>query len=427
MNTPVPPADDGQTRIFKRRAQPEASAALPVDAREIGALAAINPLVAAANPLLLTMSSLRFASAPSSAQTLREKLLAMVADFDAACERAAVSTEQRHLARYALCTAVDEAVQRTPWSGNIEWARQGLLVHHFREHNGGEKFFQILDRLMQTPDRHPWLLQLMYVCLALGFMGRYWLDGAEGRAAVNELRERVYQLIRQGQREPERVLSTQWQGLHMAARQFKGFAAVWAVAGGVVLLCLLVFIGLRTWLGIERDALELSKLHLAPVKAQPAPPLPANRPRLAYYLREELKAGQLAVEENRWMSKVTLLSEAAFDSGSAVPRRDAQQLMARIAEELDKVDGQVMVVGHTDNVPLRTLAHENNYELSRDRARWVAQMIRGRLKQPDRVRDDGRGEAEPVADNKTAEGRAKNRRVEITLRVPGELTAGEAR
>ncbi|MFY8085698.1 MAG: type VI secretion system protein TssL, long form, partial [Rubrivivax sp.] len=255
----------------------------------------------------------------------------------------------------------------------------------------------------------------------------YWLDGAEGRAAVNELRERVYQLIRQGQREPERVLSTQWQGLHMAARQFKGFAAVWAVAGGVVLLCLLVFIGLRTWLGIERDALELSKLHLAPVKAQPAPPLPANRPRLAYYLREEIKAGQLAVEENRWMSKVTLLSEAAFDSGSAVPRRDAQQLMARIAEELDKVDGQVMVVGHTDNVPLRTLAHENNYELSRDRARWVAQMIRGRLKQPDRVRDDGRGEAEPVADNKTAEGRAKNRRVEITLRVPGELTAGEAR
>jgi type VI secretion system protein ImpK len=427
MSPTDPPPDDGQTRIFKRRLTPDA-AAMALDAREIGALAAVNPLVAAANPLLLAMASLRYAAAPASAQALRERLLSMVTDFDAACERAAVASEQCHVARYALCTAVDEAVQRTPWSGNMEWARQGLLVHHFREHNGGERFFQLLEKMMQTPDKHPWLLQLMYVCLALGFMGRYWLSGAEGRAAVTELRERVYQLIRQGQREPERTLSLQWKGLNIAARQFKSYSTVWAVIAGVILLCLLTYLGLRTWLGSERDALPLAGLSVKAFKPVAAPPpQPLEKPRLAFYLREEIKAGQLAVEENRWMSKVTLLSEAAFDSGSAVPRKGAQQLMERVAEELEKVEGQVMVIGHTDNQPLRTLAYENNYELSRDRARWVANMIRGRLKQPERVRDDGRGDAEPVGDNKTPEGRQKNRRVEITLRVPGQLPAGEQR
>ena len=74
-----------------------------------------------------------------------------------------------------------------------------------------------------------------------------------------------------------------------------------------------------------------------------------------------------------------------------------------------------MVSGYTDNVPIRTARYPSNFELSKDRAEQVASILRGRGVAPQRLQAQGMGDAQPVADNKTAEGRARNRRVEVVL------------
>ena len=91
--------------------------------------------------------------------------------------------------------------------------------------------------------------------------------------------------------------------------------------------------------------------------------------------------------------------------------------MRRIAEALAQVPGRILVTGHTDNQPIRTLRYPSNWHLSQDRADAVKTEVTKTVK-PDRMRSEGRADSEVVADNSTPPGRAKNRRVEITLFVP---------
>jgi type VI secretion system protein ImpK len=390
-----------------------------LDARQIGALAAINPLVAAANPLLMTIASLRTRSAPSSVDALRARLLEMVREFDVACERNAIPTDHVHFARYALCTALDEAIQRTPWSHHANWAGKSLMVHFFKDIHGGERFFQILDKLVEAPSKYGWLLQLYYVCLSLGFMGQFELRGAAGTHAVADLRERLYQIIRRGQPEAERTLSSRWRGLSIAARQFKGFAAMWAVLGSVSLLCIAVFAAYVLLLARGREDLALGRLELKPAPPSRLVLAPPPQPRLPQLLAKEIEAKLVQVRENQLESVVTLLNEITFDSGNATPSRGASSLIERVAAELDKLEGRIVVTGHTDNVPSRTLQFPTNDELSRARARTVANIVMSRVRDTSRVAFEGRGDREPLVSNLTSEGRATNRRVEITLRVSG--------
>jgi type VI secretion system protein ImpK len=88
-----------------------------------------------------------------------------------------------------------------------------------------------------------------------------------------------------------------------------------------------------------------------------------------------------------------------------------------VGQALGQVPGQVVVRGYTDNTPIRTLRFPSNWELSQDRARAVADMLARSLSDPSRVQAQGRADTEPVAPNNSAEGRARNRRVEIILMV----------
>ncbi len=86
---------------------------------------------------------------------------------------------------------------------------------------------------------------------------------------------------------------------------------------------------------------------------------------------------------------------------------------------LDKEPGYIKVIGHTDNTPIsRTVRFPSNYELSVERAKSVAALLKlGLHRSEPRSQTDGKGETAPIASNKTPEGRAKNRRVEIMIRA----------
>ena len=86
-----------------------------------------------------------------------------------------------------------------------------------------------------------------------------------------------------------------------------------------------------------------------------------------------------------------------------------------VGDTLEKEPGSIRVVGHTDNQPIKTVRFASNYELSIERAKNVADLIRERISKPDRLGVDGKGADMPIASNATPEDRQKNRRVEIII------------
>lgn len=105
-----------------------------------------------------------------------------------------------------------------------------------------------------------------------------------------------------------------------------------------------------------------------------------------------------------------------FDSGKADIKPEAAEVLRKVAGIIRSVPNQIIVEGHTDNVPINTPRYPSNWELSVDRAvRVVRFLIANYHIAPERFLATGYGEYHPVADNSTAAGRARNRRVNIVI------------
>src|SRR6266404_6286785 len=124
-----------------------------------------NPIVQAAAPLLTLGARLSTAVNQANIATLRQQTVQEVRAFEERLRTSGVSSEDAVVARYVLCTFVDSAVLNTPWGAQGDWAGQSLLVLFHKEVSGGEKFFEILERLRANPGRYVDLIELVYVCL----------------------------------------------------------------------------------------------------------------------------------------------------------------------------------------------------------------------------------------------------------------------
>ena len=106
-----------------------------------------------------------------------------------------------------------------------------------------------------------------------------------------------------------------------------------------------------------------------------------------------------------------------FDSGKAEVKTDALPLVEKLAKIIESYDSNlIQIEGYTDNVPINSAKYESNDVLSMYRALYVADYVRSvTTLDPSHIVSAGRGEYNPVADNSTPEGRARNRRVEIKI------------
>lgn len=105
-----------------------------------------------------------------------------------------------------------------------------------------------------------------------------------------------------------------------------------------------------------------------------------------------------------------------FDSGSAEIKKQSQDTLIEVASLLNTVDNFIRIEGHTDNVPISRSAYPSNWELSTARAVNVVKLFINKCNYPpNKLIAVGYGEYKPVADNATAEGRSKNRRIDIII------------
>lgn len=385
-----------------------------------------NALLVSGSVLLRALAEMPHALDAQGVQGLQELLRQELQSFTRLCEQANVRRDHMLAARYAMCTALDEAASSKAWGGGDEsttgvWSTQALLNTFHGENQGGKTVFLLMGRLANSSSEHMDVLELMHHILSLGFMGDYRVQ-TDGHRMIETIRYRLFTMV-SGSREPvPRDLSPRWRGLTPGKFQVLHTLPVWLSAS----VLSLVLFGQFGWykyqvltrvFDVEQHAQAVAQWQLA------AAPVALHALGLADILSDEIVSGRIQVTESDGRSLVVFKGDGMFAGGllqlSAVSRASIE----KVAEALNDVPGKVRVVGHTDNEPITKGqdAIANNQVLSEKRAQVVSQVLINKGVDPSRLVTVGMGDTEPLASNDTLVGRAINRRVAIEVLSSAEL------
>ena len=429
----APFADDDRTVLRptpggRRRAEAEspagpAPAAYPAqdpetEARRIS-LYVENPLVSSALSLLSLVTRLRNMASHAAVDDLQKQLVGALRNFENRALQQGVAQDQVRIASYALCSLLDETILNTPWGAQSNWGHQSLLVIFHKEAWGGEKFFQILARAMQQPANSLQLLELLYLCLSLGFEGKYRV-APNGLNTLEQLRGELYRLILSLRGDFERELSPRWQGIKDARNLLTRYVPLWVVAAASAALLILVYLGYAFAVNATSDPVykalfALAKVDVPMVRPEVRPTLPPPQPVLLDRY-QRLLAPEIARKMIEVVDDHTLRIYNSFASGSDRLRPDFVPMLAKIGKELENGQEQVLVTGHTDSQPMFSARFPSNWHLSNARARNVAAMLFANPALAERVRSEGRADTETLFPNDTPAHRALNRRVDILIK-----------
>jgi type VI secretion system protein ImpK len=375
----------------------------------------LNPLVRAASPLLLLIGGLRSTTSSTDVSGLRRHALEEIRRFEEQAQVSGVRNEIVLAARYALCAGLDESVLSTPWGAQSEWAQHPLLVALHREAWGGEKFFEMLDRISVDPGRHIDLMELQYLLLAHGFTGKYQML-ERGHEQLADLQRALYRKIRAERGQVPADLSLMWRGLEDQRNRLIRYVPGWVVAAAALAVLAVTFVVYYSSLGTFAEPIHQKLAKIGMVEAPIPDSRPVAGPTLKKLLARQESAGVLTVAEsdNGRRSVVTLPATDLFSSGSDTVNPAYVNTLDQIADAMNKVKGRVTIVGHTDNQRIKSLNFRDNYELSRARADSVATVLKRTLAPPANIGIRAAGPDEPLARPESdPANRARNRRVEI--------------
>jgi len=236
-------------------------------------------------------------------------------------------------------------------------------------------------------------------------------------------------------------------------------SSMWAIAAGLLLVLLLGLAGYS--LGQQKQAndallaeLSLRESHIAGLEQQAARTAGAlataqsqvtaliaeadelkrakeaatsAQQSLESQMRDALASKDITISELQGKLTLSILDRILFDSGQAVIKPAGQEVLRKLAAVLDQFPNrQIHVTGHTDNVPIHTTQFPSNWELAAARALAAVRfLVEEAGVNPTRLAAVANGEFQPVADNATPEGRAKNRRIAIVV-LPEVFKSPEA-
>ena len=156
-----------------------------------------NPLVDAALPLFGLVMRIRKLKQHPEIENLYEFVRNQISTVGEEITKHDYDNPTQLAYRYCLCAFIDEAVMGTPWGSQSIWAERSLLSVYHDETWGGEKFFTILSRMMLDQEKYKDVLEFMYICLCLGFKGRYGIQvnsGDELQAIITKLHKALRQM-----------------------------------------------------------------------------------------------------------------------------------------------------------------------------------------------------------------------------------------
>jgi type VI secretion system protein ImpK len=375
-----------------------------------------NPIMRAAGPLLQLLGRLRVALLRAPFASLMGQVAEAIEFFEKDIRSAGISEQQANNAKYVLCATADDIVQHIPTDDRHIWTQYSMLSRFFGERIGGVRFFEILEHTKLDPLVNYPLLELQHACLALGFQGQYRASPG-GQVTLGQIQRNVYETLRRVRPKAARDLSPRWQGQALAAIGNRLRVPAWVVTAVAAALLFALFVILRILLSGDagnaaattmalHDAgmVEIKRRVIAP--PPPPPPPPPQPPRI-----------DACVDTIPTPNKIVLrlCDSITFEPGQAIVKEAFKPVAAKIVAYLNERPGRIKVVGHTDSIPIKNVRFPSNWHLSVERANAVAALIKSGLSDPGRIEVDGKGSDVPIARNDTAEGRAKNRRVEVMI------------
>jgi len=392
-----------------------------------------NPIMRAAGPLLQLLGRLRVALMRAPFASLMDQVADAVKFFETDIRSAGISEQQANTAKYILCATADDIVQHIPTDDRHVWTQYSMLSRFFGERVGGVRFFEILDHLKMDPLVNYPVLELQHACLALGFQGVHRAS-AGGLSSLQVIQRNLYETLRRVRPKVMSDLSPHWRGQALANRRQRIQVPVWLVIAVASLLLFVGFIILRTSLSARAESAAQLAASLHPtgpidlkrrvVAAPPPPPPPPPSPaperitqlqRIRAALAAENTACKMTADQTPSFIVIRVCNLILFNSESATVLEQFKPVASRLAAILEKEPGKIRVVGHTDNSPMKSVRFPSNFELSLERAKAAAAALKTGLSDPSRVEVVGKGADMPIDTNSTPEGRANNRRVEISI------------
>ncbi|NOR42769.1 MAG: DotU family type IV/VI secretion system protein [Gammaproteobacteria bacterium] len=202
----------------------------------------VNPLVSAAAGLLALPPQFLTMASHSDVAGLRNQVLEEIKTFENNARLLGINPDVTYTSRYILCTYIDEAVLNTIWGSSSSWASQSLLSTLHNETSGGETFFVILDKLLRDTNASLELIELMFICISLGFKGSYAVMD-RGHEKLEELRNIVFEHIRRRRGEFPQELSPHWQSQSNQRTSLRNSVPLWVVVAVASALLLVIFFG----------------------------------------------------------------------------------------------------------------------------------------------------------------------------------------
>ncbi len=406
----------------------------------------VPTVVRSAAPLLNLAHGLRYAEEQPDIDELRAVAIAAVGRYERDLASARISPERARAAHYVVCATVDDVVLSKAWGVRAGWARSGLVSTFHMDVTGGERVFDLLDHFHQSPGANKDLLLLIYLCLSLAFEGRTRVS-ARGGLELARIRDGLYKTLLGQYGVFERELSPHWKGISARHQPLRTAAALWTLLS--VLTLILAFGYLFFTLSLNRASdgtferlanlppretpSVLVKLPIPPrqsppvvvAETPPPPPPPQVKPpsrldNLFAFLQPEVEKKLVTLSDSNGRLLVRISNSGLFSTGSAEVSEKFYDLLQRIGGALAAEKFRAVVVGYTDNVPIRTIQFPSNWHLSEARAKAVGDILSA-FAGPGAILTEGRADSDPIAGNDTPEGREMNRRTEIlVLTDPGE-------
>ena len=406
---------------------------MALNASNTAEFSAANPITQAAAPLLILLGRLRLHIVDMQAVPLMNYVAQAITEFEKKIVAAGVHPQEALVAKYVLCGTADDIVQNLPGTDRGVWMQYSMLAQFFQVRTSGVGFFEELNKALANPAPRYNLLELMHACLLLGFEGQY--RGAPGGdSELQRIRRDVYQTLRHVKARTDDEISPRWRGMTLRMRDLATRVPLWAIASGAGLVLVGVFFLLRFLIGNDTDALadRLVALH-------PSGAIDITRPEFKIYqppvvdtttqlqrirgaLADEIKAGGMAVEPVGDQIVIRVSNLVLFASGKADTKtgiRAGRRQDRRGAGQGTGPDQRDRPYRQCEAESLFS-AFKSNFDLSVARANSVEAVLGKSLTDPTRIKVEGKGDLEPIGDNKTADGRAQNRRVEIM--IPKEET-----
>lgn len=204
----------------------------------------LNPLVDAASYIFSIVGKLKQLKTYRHLNQLQKELVYEIKAFQETTKVRGYSSEYILVCRYALCATLDDIISNTLWGSEGQWDTFSMLTLFNQETPNHDRFFIILERIIKDPAQYIDVMELMYLCLSLGFKGNYRTTEF-GSNQLEQIATSLYKRIRAHRGDFSKILSPYpIRPYYPAENSSQNKLSLWIVGFSTISIILAIFLGL---------------------------------------------------------------------------------------------------------------------------------------------------------------------------------------